>query len=171
MEAVIRTMLPSDWPEVRAIYEAGIASGQATFQTEAPTWEAWDAGHLTCGRLVAERAGGVEGWAALSRTSSRPAYQGVVEVSIYIAAAARGKGLGRALMQAVIDASEAAGIWTLQSSTFPENQASLALQQGAGFRIVGRRERIAQLTGQWRDTLLLERRSPLPLPGSPSVGL
>jgi len=156
-------MLPlaaAHWPAVRAIYEAGLATGQATFTTEAPGWEAWDASHLAHSRLVAADAEGqVLGWAALSPVSSRGVYAGVAEVSIYIAAGARGQGVGRQLLAALVAASEQRGLWTLQAGIFPENTASLALHAGQGFRTVGRRERIGQLRGQWHDTLLLERRS------------
>ncbi|MDO7854751.1 GNAT family N-acetyltransferase [Hymenobacter convexus] len=148
------------WPAVRAIYTEGLATGHATFATEAPTWEAWDAGHLATCRLVATaEAGTVLGWVALSPVSGRCVYAGVAEVSIYIAAAARGQGVGRALLQALVASSEQSGLWTLQAGIFPENAASLRLHAAAGFRQVGRRERIGQLHGQWRDTLLLERRS------------
>ncbi|QKG57550.1 N-acetyltransferase family protein [Hymenobacter sp. BRD128] len=157
---LIEPLAAAHWPAVRAIYEAGIATGQATFTTEAPTWGAWDAGHLAHCRLVAtDAAGQVLGWAALSPVSSRCVYAGVAEVSIYIAAEARGRGVGRQLLAALVAASEQHGLWTLQAGIFPENAASLALHAGQGFRTVGRRARISQLRGQWRDTLLLERRS------------
>jgi phosphinothricin acetyltransferase len=157
---IIQQLVAAHWPAVRAIYEAGIATGQATFTTEAPGWEAWDAGHLAHCRLVAATAAGqVLGWAALSPVSSRCVYAGVAEVSIYIAAEARSRGVGRQLLAALVDASEQHGLWTLQAGIFPENTASLALHASQGFRTVGRRERISQLRGQWRDTLLLERRS------------
>lgn len=155
----IEPMLASDWPQVRAIYEEGIATGQATFETEAPSWEAWDAGHLSTCRLVARGAEGLLGWAALSPVSRRQCYAGVAELSIYVAAENRGRRLGRALLLALIDESEKQGIWTLQGATFPENEASLRLQTSCGFRIVGRRERIARLQSVWRDTVLTERRS------------
>lgn len=156
----IRELIPGDWPAVRAIYAEGIATRMATFQTEVPDWEAWDRGHHPFARLVAEEAGTVLGWAGLSPVSARPCYRGVAEVSIYLAAAARGQGIGKQLLQALINASADNGIWTLQSSTFVENLPSLSLQQACGFRIVGRRERIAQLDGAWRDVFLLERRDP-----------
>jgi L-amino acid N-acyltransferase YncA len=149
----------SNWDAARAIYLQGIATGNATFQTEATTWEAWNAGHLSSPRLVARDEDRILGWAALSRVSARPVYAGVTEVSIYIAEDARGEGVGSALLAALVAASEAAGIWTLQAGIFPENEASLALHQKFGFRIVGRRERMGQLRGVWRDVLLLERRS------------
>jgi L-amino acid N-acyltransferase YncA len=156
----IQPLAAAHWPAVRAIYEAGIATGQATFTTEAPSWEAWDAGHLPHCRLVATAAEGqVLGWAALSPVSSRCVYAGVAEVSIYIAAEARGQGVGRQLLGALVAESEQHGLWMLQAGIFPENAASLALHASQGFRTVGRRERISQLGDQWRDTLLLERRS------------
>jgi phosphinothricin acetyltransferase len=154
-------MTPADWPQVQAIYREGIATGNATFETEVPPWESWDAGHLAVGRLVAREDERVIGWAALSPVSRRTCYAGVAEVSVYVAAAARGRGVGRTLLLAVIDASEKAGIWTLQGGTFPENEASLRLQRACGFRVVGRRERIGRLHGVWRDTVLTERRSAL----------
>ena len=152
-------MTENDWPQVRAIYAEGIDSGDATFETAPPEWERWNAGHLEACRLVARSGGEVVGWAALSSVSNRPAYAGVAEASLYIAAPARGRGIGSKLMAAVIEAAERAGIWTLQSSTFPENTASLALQRKFGFRVIGTRERIACHHGRWRDTVLLERRS------------
>jgi len=157
---LIQPLVATHWPAVRAIYEAGIATGQATFTTEAPTWPAWDAGHLATCRLVATTTGGqVLGWAALSAVSSRCVYAGVAEVSVYVASEARGQGVGQQLLAALVANSEQQGLWTLQAGIFPENAASLALHASQGFRIVGRRERISQLRGQWRDTLLLERRS------------
>ena len=155
----LRPLEPDDWPAVRAIYLEGIAGGMATFQIEAPTWEAWDAGHERRCRIVATEAGTVVGWAALSPASSRPCYAGVGGVSIYVAAAARGRGVGRLLLSELIAESESAGFWTLQAGIFPENTASLALHAACGFRIVGRRERIGQLYGVWRDVVLMERRS------------
>lgn len=153
-------LLPAHWPAVRAIYEQGLATGQATFTTTAPSWEEWDRSHLAHSRLVAAAdAGLVLGWVALSPVSSRSVYAGVAEVSIYVAAEARGRGVGRQLLAALVAESEAHGQWTLQASIFPENQASLHLHEALGFRVVGRRERIGCLAGTWRDTLLLERRS------------
>lgn len=150
------------WPAVRAIYAEGIATGNATFTAEPPTWPEWDASHLATCRLVAvDDAGQVLGWAALSPVSSRCVYAGVAEVSVYVAAAARSRGVGRALLAALVTGSEPLGLWTLQAGIFPENTASLRLHEQAGFRQVGRRERIGQLNGHWRDTLLLERRSPV----------
>ena len=149
------------WLAVRAIYEAGIATGNATFETQAPTWEAWDKGHLAHSRLVALATdGAVLGWAALSAVSGRCVYGGVAEVSIYIAAEARGQGVGRRLLQALIQESEVQGIWTLQAGTFEENTASIGLHTQAGFRVVGYRERIGLHHGVWRNTLQMERRSP-----------
>jgi L-amino acid N-acyltransferase YncA len=154
-------MRPEDWPGVRAILEEGIADGGATFETRTPSWAEWDAAHLEGHRLVAREGGEVVGWAALSPVSSRPAYGGVAEVSVYVAGAARGRGVGRALLGALVSASEKAGMWTLQALLFPENAASVALHRSAGFREVGHRERIGRLRGEWRDTLLMERRSPV----------
>ncbi len=156
----IEPMLPEHWQAVRDIYLEGIASGNATFETNAPEWDKWDAGHLQQSRIVAiSDSGKVLGWAALSPVSGRCVYAGVAEVSIYIAERARGRGVGRRLMNRLISDSEAAGIWTLQAGIFPENAASVALHQHAGFRIVGQRERIGQMNGQWRDVVMMERRS------------
>jgi L-amino acid N-acyltransferase YncA len=168
MDAEIRMepMRAIDWPEVRAIYLEGIATGNATFEQTAPEWEKWDAGHLPGARIVA-RCGGeiagseILGWAALSGVSSRCVYAGVAEVSVYVAEKARGRGVGRDLMARLIEESEAQGIWTLQAGIFPENVASIALHQRAGFRIVGQRERLGQMYGRWRDVVLMERRSPV----------
>jgi L-amino acid N-acyltransferase YncA len=155
----IRSMSPTDWSAVRTIYEAGIATGHATFQPAAPAWEEWDRGHLQNCRLVAERADLIIGWAALSGVSSRCVYAGVAEVSIYVAAAARGGGIGRHLLETLVAESERAGIWTLQAGIFPENLPSLTVHQRCGFRLVGRREKLGQMDGRWRDVLMLERRS------------
>jgi phosphinothricin acetyltransferase len=155
----IDPMLPSDWPAVREIYLEGIATRQATFETEAPTWEAWGASHSPFARLVARNGETVVGWAALSPVSSRQAYAGVAEVSVYAAQSQRGLGLGRQLLDALVAESEENGIWSLQAVMFPENAASVALHRRCGFREVGRRERIGKLGGVWRDTILLERRS------------
>ncbi len=152
-------MDPSDWADVRAIYLEGIETGNATFEVEAPSWEAWDSAHLREPRLAARDGARVLGWAALTPVSGRCVYAGVGDLSVYVAAGARGRGVGRALLEALIDASERAGIWTLQAGIFPENAASLKLHRGCGFREVGRRERIGKLKGVWRDVLLLERRS------------
>jgi L-amino acid N-acyltransferase YncA len=158
-EHLIRPMRPDDWPEVKAIYEAGIATGNATFETEAPSWERWDSSHLPDHRLVAEHDGRVVGWAALSPVSNRPVYRGVAEHSVYIAPETRGQGVGRSVLEALIESAEAAGFWTVQTGIFPENSASLALHAACGFRVVGTRERIGQLDGRWRDVAFLERRS------------
>jgi L-amino acid N-acyltransferase YncA len=159
MLRVVRPLQPADWPVVRAIYEEGIATGHATFETEAPSWERWDAAHLQDGRLIGLSDEAALGWAALSPVSSRCVYAGVAEVSVYVSAQARGRGVGRALLAALVEASERSGLWTLQAGIFPENTGSLRLHTSCGFRVIGRRERIGQLKGEWRDTLLLERRS------------
>lgn len=159
MEVEIDAMQPADWPPVRAIYLEGIATGQATFEQDAPDWEAWDRKHLLVCRLVARQQGEVVGWAALTPYSARAVYAGVAEVSVYIAAAHCGKGVGRRLLEALVIASEDAGIWTLQAGIFPENSASIRLHERCGFRVVGRRERIGKMHGSWRNVLLLERRS------------
>jgi phosphinothricin acetyltransferase len=159
MHIAIHPLSPADWPAVRAIYLEGIATGNATFEREAPEWEAWSAAHIPECRLVASIDGKIAGWAALSPVSSRCVYAGVAEVSVYVATVARGKGAGTALLAALIEASEARGIWTLQAGIFPENTASVALFTKAGFRVAGHRERIGRMDGRWRDTLLLERRS------------
>ena len=155
----IRPMTAADWPAVREIYEAGIATGNATFETAAPSWETWDGSHIDGHRLVAVENETVTGWAALSAVSDRCAYTGVAENSIYIHPAHHGRGIGEELLQALLDSAEGAGIWTVQTGIFPENEASVALHVRCGFRIIGTRERIGKLDGHWRDTLLLERRS------------
>jgi len=153
-------MQATDWVDVRAIYLEGIQTGNATFETEAPSWEAWDSAHMPEPRLAArDGSGRVLGWAALTPVSGRCVYAGVGDLSVYVAAMARGRGVGRALLEALIEASDRDGIWTLQAGIFPENVASLELHRGCGFREVGRRERIGKLKGVWRDVLLLERRS------------
>lgn len=158
MDFRIDAMTAEDWPAVRAIYEEGIATGVGTFETAAPSWAEWNAARLPHSRLVA-RSVSVLGWAALSPVSKRICYTGVAEFGVYVAAGARGRGVGRALLESLIVSSEAHGIWTLQGVTIAENAASLALQQRCGFRVVGRRERIAKRDGAWRDTILTERRS------------
>ena len=155
-------MTPDDYPAVAAIYREGIATGNATFNTEAPGWEAWDRGHLADSRLVAVDGGRVVGWAALSSVSDRCVYGGVAEVQVYVGASARGKGVGLALLTGLSAESERHGIWTLQAGIFPENTASVAVHERAGYRLVGRRERLGRTAaGTWRDVLLLERRSPV----------
>ena len=155
----LRPLQRQDWDAVAEIYWDGMRDGLATFQTEVPSWEDWDAAHLPEHRLVADLLGEVVGWAALSPASRRRCYAGVVEDSIYVARGARGLGIGRALLEALVARSEAAGIWTIQTSIFPENRASLALHERCGFRVVGTRERVAKRDGIWRDTIFLERRS------------
>jgi L-amino acid N-acyltransferase YncA len=158
--AVLREMVEADWPRVAEIWAEGIATGIATFETEPPSWEFFDTSRRPEGRFIVEHDGTVVGWAALSPVSSRPCYAGVAENSVYVASAARGLGAGTALMHALVGAAAEAGIWTIQCSVFPENTTSRALHERAGFRVVGRRERIAQLDGVWRDTLFLELRLP-----------
>ena len=155
----IRQLEPGDWQDVARIYEEGILTGNATFETAVPSWEAWDAGHLGDHRLVVTLDGDVVGWAALSAVSDRACYSGVAEHSIYVAERARGLGFGRQLLAALIASSEARGFWTLQAGVFPENEASIALHTALGFRVVGVRERLGRAHGVWRDVVLLERRS------------
>jgi L-amino acid N-acyltransferase YncA len=152
-------MEEGDWDAVRSIYLEGIATGNSTFENDAPAWETWDSNHLKECRLVARAGGRVIGWAALSPVSRRPCYSGVAENSVYVAGDARGKGVGKALMEALVKESERAGIWMLQTSIFPENGASIAIHEACGFRKVGYRERVSQLRGVWRDTVFMERRS------------
>jgi phosphinothricin acetyltransferase len=156
----IRALRPDDWPAVRGIYEEGIRGGDATFETETPSWKRWDAAHPEL-RLVAERVGVVAGWAALSPASARRCYRGVGEVSVYVAERVRGEGLGRALLAELVERSEQAGCWTLTAGVFPENEASVRLHEACGFRQVGVRERLGEAGGVWRDVVLLERRSTL----------
>ena len=153
----IRDLRPGDWPEVSRIYAAGIATRNATFETQVPGWEQWDGSHLPDQRLVATEGGRVVGWVALTGYSDRCCYSGVADVSIYVDPAAQGRGVGRALLEQVIAGAEAGGIWTLQAGVFPENEASLALHRRCGFRVVGTRERIGQLDGVWRDVVIVER--------------
>jgi phosphinothricin acetyltransferase len=155
----VRDLRPGDWPEVARIYREGIETGNATFETEVPSWEDWDAAHLGEHRLVAELDGEVAGWIALSPASRRPCYAGVAEISVYVAESVRRKGIGAELLAAVVESAELGGLWTLQTSVFPENEPSLALLRRFGFRTVGTRERIGRLHGVWRDTVLVERRS------------
>lgn len=150
---------PRHWNRVRDIYLEGLATGQASFETRPPEWAEWDRAHLSHPRFIAVRGGEVVGWVALCPVSRRACYAGVAEVSIYVADAARGQGIGRLLLQELVAASERAGIWTLQAVIFPQNLHSIRLHEGCGFRVVGRRVRIAQRDSVWRDTLLLERRS------------
>ncbi len=152
-------MQAEDWPAVEAIYREGITTGSATFETESPGWEKWNANHHQHSRLVVRTEANIVAWAALSRVSTRPVYAGVAEVSIYVAASARGKGIGKTLLHALIGQSEPNGIWTLQAGIFPENTGSIALHKSCGFREVGLRERIGRLGGHWRNVFLLERRS------------
>ena len=157
--SMIAPMTAADWPDVQRIYREGIATGLATFETDAPEWDDWDGSHLEECRLVARLDGEAAGWAALSPVSDRCVYGGVAEVSVYVSPAHAGKGVGNALMSALVAASEAAGLWTLQAGIFPENEASIALHRKHGFRRVGVRERLGRLDGEWRDVALLERRS------------
>ena len=151
-------MQPEDWPAVAEIFVEGIATRGATFETEAPSYESFDAGHHAAHRFVAVEDGRVVGWVALAPTSARACYAGVAGSSVYIAESARGRGVGRALMEALVASAETAGIWTIHAGMFPENAASVALHESLGFRLVGRFERVAQLDGAWRDTVLLELR-------------
>lgn len=155
----ITNLSAGHWPSVKVIYESGIATRNATFQSTAPEWEEWDKGHVSPCRLVAIENDQVLGWAALSPVSGRCVYAGVAEVSVYVHPEARGKGVGNQLLQALIQESENHGFWTLQAGIFPENTSSIRIHEKNGFRIIGRREKIGQMDGKWRDTLLLERRS------------
>lgn len=160
----VRTMRRADWERVEDIYRQGIEEGEATFESDPPTWDDFDAGRLAAPRLVAvDEHDRVQGWAAASVVSAREAYRGVIEHSVYVDRAARGQGVGRLLLAAFVAAAEEFGVWTIQSSIFPENAASLRLHESAGFRVVGRRHRIARSVrgphaGTWRDTILIERR-------------
>jgi L-amino acid N-acyltransferase YncA len=156
----IRLMRSEDWPTIQKIYSAGIATGNATFETETPEWTKWDQAHRQDCRLVAcDSQQGILGWAALSPVSARRAYFGVAEVSVYVATEARGRGVGRTLLQSLVKQSERCGIWTLQAGIFPENVPSIALHKSCAFREVGLRQKLGQRDGIWRDVLLLERRS------------
>ncbi len=157
-------MNPDDWEQVRAIYSEGIATGQATFEADVPEWENWDSDHLPDPRFVARVGGRVAGWAVLSRVSIRRVYSGVAELSIYVGKKYQGNGIGSTLLAALIEASEKAGIWTLQAGIFPENKVSIALHRKHGFRELGRREKVGkmgfgEMKGIWRDVVLMERRS------------
>lgn len=156
---VIENMSPAHWRQVRRIYQEGIDTGMATFETRATSWREWDRRHLPFARLVSLSDGSVTGWAALGAVSTRPVYSGVAEVSVYVGASWRGLGTGRALLEKLIAESEKHGIWTLQASIFPENESSISLHKHGGFREVGIRRSIGEMNGVWRDTMLLERRS------------
>ena len=159
MEFIVDEMKAGDWEDVRAIYLEGIATKNATFERNAPDWEDWNRNHLAIGRFVARENNQIIGWAALSPISKRSVYSGVVEVSIYISDHAKGRGVGKRLLNRLVEASEKAGIWTLQGGIFPENEASIAIHKACGFRIVGVRERVGKMDGVWRDVVLMERRS------------
>ena len=164
MAITIRPMRADDWPAVERIYQQGIDTGNATFESKPPTWAEFDHEKVENPRLVAERDGRVVGWAAATRVSSRCVYEGVIEHSIYVGEDERGHGTGRALLDAFVTTAESEGIWTVQSGTFPENESSLALHAAAGFRTVGMRERVGKMgygpyAGQWRDVIIIERRS------------
>jgi L-amino acid N-acyltransferase YncA len=155
----IKRLEPEHWPGVAHVYAEGIATGNATFETDVPSWERWDGSHLPEHRLVALRGGEVVGWAAAGSVSDRCVYCGVVEHSVYIGEAARGQGVGQRLLEELIASTEAAGIWTIQTGIFPENEGSIRLHERVGFEVVGLRKRLGKLNGEWRDVLLLERRS------------
>ena len=164
MPLAIRPLEPTDWPAVERIYREGIATGNATFEAEPPSWEEFDREKVTAPRLVAELDGDVVGWAAASRISSRCVYEGVLEHSVYVAEVVRGRGVGRMLLASFLEAAEEGGFWTVQSGVFPENESSLVLHERLGFRTVGIRERVGKMSygrfaGQWRDVVLIERRS------------
>lgn len=164
MDYTIEHMQPTDWEAVRSIYKQGIATGNATFESDAPDWAKWDDSHLPDCRFVARSGAGIVGWVALSPASDRCVYCGVAEVSLYVDAQHRRRGIGTTLLRSAIEQSEKAGIWTLQAGIFPENKGSISLVQRHGFREVGRRERIGKMTfgdlaGVWRDVVLMERRS------------
>lgn len=155
----VRTMIDSDWPKVCEIYAEGIATGYATFEKELPSYDHWDKNHLSSCRIVAENNKIILGWAALSPVSSRCVYGGIAEVSVYVSKDARGLGIGKKLMETLIDQSEKQGLWTLQAGVFPENKGSIKLHERVGFRRIGRREKVGKLNGAWKDNLLFERRS------------
>jgi phosphinothricin acetyltransferase len=159
-EVVIDPLRPDDWPAVKTIYAEGMATGHATFETTVPTWHEWDSSHLPDHRFVARAEGVLIGWVAASPVSGRCVYRGVVEHSVYVAEHARGRGVGRRLLETLVASTEAAGIWTIQSGIFPENTASLAVHERCGFRRVGIRERLGEHQGRWRDVVMIERRSP-----------
>lgn len=155
----IRPMAPEDWQAVSQIYLEGIATGLATFEKDIPSYEAWDSAHMKVCRLIAEQDGSILGWAALSPVSSRCVYGGVGEVSVYVGKNSRGMGVGKSLLEALVKESEKEGLWTLQSGIFPENEGSVKLHEQAGFRFLGKRERVGKLDGVWKDNVLYERRS------------
>ena len=155
----IEKMQPFHWQEVKAIYEEGIKTGNATFETTAPEWETWDKTHLKECRLVAVENNKILGWSALVPVSSRCVYAGVAENSVYVSSSAQGRGIGKMLLGKLIEESEANNIWTIQTGIFPENTASIKIHEAVGFRIIGKRERIGKMNNVWRDTLFLERRS------------
>ncbi len=156
----VRPFRDEDWPAVRTIYAEGIATGNATFETEVPAFDRWAAAHPPQYRFVAILGGDIVGWVAAAPVSDRCAYAGVLEHSVYVDARTRGQGIGRRLLEALIEGADSSGVWTIQSGIFPENQASVKLHQRCGFRVVGTRERLGQLHGTWRDVLLMERRKP-----------
>lgn len=158
-QLTIRPMDPSDWDAVARIYKEGIATGFATFETEVPSYESWDQAHMNSCRFILTENNRVLGWAALSPVSSRCVYGGIGEVSVYVAHESRGKGVGRLLMETLIQESEAEGLWTIQSGIFPENEGSIELHKKMGFRYIGKREKVGKLHGAWKDNLLFERRS------------
>ena len=159
LRLALEDMRPEDWPQVAAIYQEGIATGNATFENSVPEWAQWDAAHLTSPRLVARAGDKVAGWAALSPVSRRAVYAGVAEVSVYVSKVMQGRGIGRLLLEALVEASEEHGLWTLQAGVFPENARSIAIHKQAGFRVVGTRERLGCMDGAWRNVVLMERRS------------
>lgn len=158
-QIMIRALTPADWPSVKRIYQEGIDGGNATFETGVPEWLIWDKNHRQDCRLAAVLGGAVVGWAALSPASARQVYAGVAEVSVYVAESARGQGIGKRLLSALVVVAEQAGVWTLQAGILRENLASIKLHESCGFRQVGYRERLGQLKGVWRDVVLMERRS------------
>jgi phosphinothricin acetyltransferase len=158
-DGTIRPLTAADWPEVRTIYEEGIATGDATFETAAPSWEDWDSKHLPSCRLVLEYGDRIQGWAALWPASDRCVYGGVAEVSVYVRADSQGRGFGSRLLEELVSASEREGFWTLQAGIFPENRSSLRIHEKCGFRVLGVRERLGKMNDTWRDVLLMERRS------------
>jgi L-amino acid N-acyltransferase YncA len=155
----IKPLEPLHWKEVRRIYEEGLKTGNATFQTSAPEWDEWNKAHIQTSRIIAIENENIIGWAALTPVSSRCVYGGVAEISVYVSESARGKGIGKELLKSLIEDSEANGFWTLQAGIFPDNIASIKIHEATGFRVIGKREKIGQMNGHWRDTILLERRS------------